>query len=422
MKQTLVTILSALIGLLPWEHKSSVVYTPAQLSEAGTPDPLLAFDPATRVPFDNSPILFRDDYQWSFQNTGEGSNLYNSDGEILPGFEELGGTASSRIVDAWSVQAHASDVTVALIDFDFDIYHEDLAERFVPGVRIEDGIETPLIIPLSNDPHGTQAAGIVGAVGNNGIGISGVCRDGVKLLPIAPKLHSDFALAIRYAVDNGARVINFPIASAQGPLASWRSAIEYAQGAGVLIVCAAANPPWPTADWPADWAPELDNIILVGGHTRRGEVYASGGYQTSLIHLLAPARVIVTTWPGNEYRYTGGTSFAVAHVSGVLALNYQRNPSEGYQKAKRRLLASVDKRSGYAGQCVTGGALDARAALDWSEILWQLPPGSVKIESTDSLNEPRVWTEVETVQGPTIYFLTVDKDVSNRFYRYTILP
>lgn len=389
----------------------------------GVPDPLLTYNEgANRVPYDNNPGLTRDDYQWSFQNTGQPSRLFDAQGNPIAEFAEPGGFVSSRIVEAWKIQSQANDITVALIDFDFDIYHEDLQGRFLPGVRIEDGIETPLILPASNNPHGTQSAGIVGAVGGNGIGISGICRDGVKLLPIAPTLHSDFALAIRYAVDSGAKIINFPIASAQGPLASWHDAIEYARTAGVLVVCAAANPPWPTADWPADWSTELDNIVLVGGHNRIAQPYASGGYQTSLIHLLAPARIIVTTWPGNEYRYTGGTSFAAAHVSGVLALNYQKHPDEDYQKAKRRLMATVDKRPGYAGQCISEGALDAAAALDWIEILWHLPEGMVRVESTDSLNDPRVWTLEALIQGPKEFSITVDKAKAQRYFRYTVEP
>lgn len=376
-----------------------------------TPSLLYYNGGTNHVPYEFDPSLWRNEFQWPFFNSGEQTHVFDSGGNQLPIYDEPPGSASSRIVEAWTRQSHARDIVVALIDFDFDIYHDSLGDRFIPGVRIVQGIESPLAGMLTaRDAHGTLGAGVIGG---NGTGVSGICRDGVKLLPICPVLHSDFALAIRYAVDHGARIINFPFASAQGPLESWRSAIEYARAAGVLVVCSAANPPWPSQEWPADWVPELDNIVLVGGFTRAGAQYASGGYQdsTGLIHVLAPARLIVTTYPGNEYRYSGGTTLAAAFVSGSLALNYQQHPTEDYRKAKRRLIATADERR-----------LDTTAMLDWKELLFTLPAGRWFVESSFSLLDPTAWIPLTEFIGPGELSITVDTEVPGRYFRATLIP
>lgn len=327
-------------------------------------EPLLRYNEGrNRVPYDLDPSLWREEFQWPFYNTGEATHVRDATGGVLSQYDEPTGTASAEILTAWGYQRHAKDITVALIDLDFDVTHPDLAGRFLPGVRITQGNVIPLTKALTvRDAHGTLGAGIVGATGDNEHGISGVCRDGVRLLPIAPVTWADFARAIRYAADSGARIINLPFGTSVAR-PDWREAIGYARSRGVLIVCAAANPPWPTTDYPCDWVDEFDNLLLVGGHTRAGTAYASGGYQEAFIHLLAPARLIVSTYPGGEFRYTSGCSFAAPFVSGAAALCMQRFSHENYLQTKRRLMQTVTKLPGYSGRCRSNGALNVYSAL-----------------------------------------------------------
>jgi cell wall-associated protease len=100
--------------------------------------------------------------------------------------------------------------------------------------------------PLSSSKHGTHVSGLIGAQRNNGIGVDGVA-DNVKIMmlrvvPDGDEYDKDIALAIRYAVDNGAKVINMSFGKYFSPEKRWvDSAVKYAEQHDVLIVHASGN-------------------------------------------------------------------------------------------------------------------------------------------------------------------------------------
>lgn len=183
--------------------------------------------------------------------------------------------------------------------------------------------------------HGTHVAGIIAAQRNNGIGMNGVA-DHVKIMsvrtvPDGDEYDKDVALAIRYAVDNGAKVINGSFGKYFSPHKEWVwDAIKYAASKDVLIVKAAGNESLDLDEdnvYPNDNennSEEIaDNFLTVGAlnYTYGSELIASfSNYGKNNVDVFAPGVKIYATTPNNEYEYLQGTSMAAPEVAGVAAL------------------------------------------------------------------------------------------------------
>lgn len=182
--------------------------------------------------------------------------------------------------------------------------------------------------------HGTHVGGVIAAARNNGIGIDGVAN-GVRLMPVravpnGDERDKDVANAIRYAVNNGADVINMSFGKAYSPHKKVvDSAVQYADSMNVLMVHAAGND--------GENVDSTDNYPTRnyhdGGHARLWiEVGASSwkegsnlaapfsNYGNETVDVFAPGRAIYSTVPENEYDHNDGTSMAAPMVSGVAAL------------------------------------------------------------------------------------------------------
>lgn len=290
---------------------------------------------------------------------------------------------------AWELSTGREEVVVAVLDTGADLTHPDIAPRLWrnPGEIPGDGVDNDAngcvddvvgcrfvdvtasnafacgytssartgnvaddngTITSASHSHGTLVTGIVGAAGNNGIGVTGVAWNVrlmvVKVLDCGGPSGSNptgsmfnVAQGIEYAVRMGARVINLSLASAPGdPTAdtpALRAAIELAQQRGVIVVAAAGN--WgstsnPSPGYPAAYT-QYPNVIAVGAMDT-----ASGGWATysawgPAIDIAAPgdslASTVRTDLGGSQpYRVVDrGTSFATPVVSGTLALLISRN-------------------------------------------------------------------------------------------------
>ena len=183
--------------------------------------------------------------------------------------------------------------------------------------------------------HGTHVAGIIGAVRNNKLGMDGIA-DNVKLMmiravPDGDEHDKDIALAIRYAVDNGAKIVNMSFGKDFSPEKEWvDDAVKYAQEKGVLLVHAAGNDAknidssdnFPNAMLKASGA-RADNWITVGasGDEATGSITASfSNYGKDQVDVFAPGVKIYSTIPGgNTYGNAQGTSMASPVVAGTAA-------------------------------------------------------------------------------------------------------
>lgn len=189
--------------------------------------------------------------------------------------------------------------------------------------------------------HGTHVSGIIGAARNNGVGMDGIA-DNVKIMtvravPDGDEHDKDIALAIRYAADNGAKVINMSFGKGFSPEKKWvDDAVKYAESKGVLLVHAAGNSQrnldttynFPTAVF--EEGTRAPNWITVGasGDPKAGGLTASfSNYGKKEVDVFAPGVKIYSTVPGgNTYQNLQGTSFASPVVAGLAAFIMQYYP------------------------------------------------------------------------------------------------
>lgn len=184
--------------------------------------------------------------------------------------------------------------------------------------------------------HGTHVSGIIAAVRNNGIGIDGVADNvrimAVKVVPEGDERDKDVALGIRYAVDNGAQIINMSFGKGFSPHKDWvDDAIRYAEKKGVLLIHAAGNDGNNNDvvdNFPNPFFADnkvAGNFITVGASgsgKQPSQIVASfSNYGKKGVDLFAPGVQIYSTVPGgNKYSSASGTSMAAPVVAGVAAL------------------------------------------------------------------------------------------------------
>lgn len=205
------------------------------------------------------------------------------------------------------------------------------------------------------ETHGTHVTGIVAAVRNNGIGMNGVTNNvkimAIRAVPDGDEYDKDVALAIRYAVDNGAKVINMSFGKSYSPQKEWvYDAIKYAASKDVLLVHAAGNDaknidkednfPNDSDDKMTEFA---DNLITIGASTRQFNenlVANFSNYGKKNVDLFAPGLEIYSTIPNNKYESIQGTSMAAPQVAGVAALVRSYYPKLSAKEVKQILMNS----------------------------------------------------------------------------------
>lgn len=301
----------------------------------------------------------------------------------LNNYGQNGGTAHADIAapEAWDVLTSASNIVVAVLDSGIRATHEDLASNM--WVNPYDGGHGFNAFTGTNDPsddggsHGTMVAGILGAVGNNGKGVTGVAwrvqMMACKCLNNGTGSDSTVIACIDYARTNGAKIIN---ASFDSPAASLAlsNAIVAARDAGIIMVASAGNNGYNvevTPSYPTCYG--IDNIVSVTATTRNDILWSLSNYGATHVDLAAPGDQLYTTYAASDSYYyppsglginIAGTSFAAPCVSGALALMLTKYPTENYQQIIQRLLNATDPLPSLAGKCVTGGRLNLKKALN----------------------------------------------------------
>jgi subtilisin family serine protease len=295
---------------------------------------------ATVLP--NDPY-FTNGSQWHLHNAGQS-----------------GGRADADIdaPEAWDITNSASNIIVAVIDTGVRYTHEDLAENIwtnsgeIPGNGIDDDnngviddIHGFTVFPGDvDDPngHGTHVAGILGGVGNNGVGISGVAwRVQImicKFLNAAGRGYdSDAVRCINYARTNGAQILNCSWGSEQFS-SVLAVAIGSLRSAGIVVAAAAGNDGPYVSSFPA--ALGFDNVVSVGATTRSDERASFSGFG----RIFAPGTDIWSTYSHNDYPYAvkSGTSMAAPCIAGALAILRSWFPLEPYTNIIERLVASSE--------------------------------------------------------------------------------
>ncbi|MGC9669557.1 S8 family serine peptidase [Planosporangium sp. 12N6] len=231
--------------------------------------------------------------------------------------------------------------------------------------------------PADSNDHGTHVAGTIAAIPNNGQGTAGLAPGAtimsVKVSANGSMWMSDVARGIRYAADNGAKVVNASLGTTPGavPRSGVRDledAIVYAGSKGVIVVAAAGNDATNTdtaPQWPADLP--LDNIVSVGASTAADQVAGFSNYGATSVDLFAPGHYIISTVPGG-YAAMQGTSMASPHVAAAAALVMSADPGLAPAAVRQRLMDTADPVPAYQGKSITGARLNADRALAASGI------------------------------------------------------
>jgi subtilisin family serine protease len=222
--------------------------------------------------------------------------------------------------------------------------------------------------PMDGYGHGTHLAGTIGAVGNNGTGVAGINWN-IQLMPV--KFLNDsgygsiaqFIAGLNYAVAHGAKISNNSWDGAPYSQDLY-DAIANARAHGQIFVAAAGNAASNldnSPSYPASFA--LDNIVTVAATDQNDKLASFSNYGPHSVELAAPGVNILSTNPGKSYGLRTGTSMAVPHVVGVLALVWTLRPEWNYLQVINQVLSTVDKLPALTGKLVTGGRLDAFAAV-----------------------------------------------------------
>ncbi len=265
------------------------------------------------------------------------------------------------------------------------------APRTAGGVPVPRGGRGNRDVTGPDASHGTHVAGIIGATRATGQQVQGIAPSvsimSLRAVPDGDERDPDIAAAIRYAVDNGAQIINMSFGKDYSPnKADVDAAVAYAELKGVLLVHAAGNdgenletePSFPSARMLS--GPTAANWLEVGASSWKGMASLAAGfsnYGQTRVDLFAPGVDILSTLPGGSVGRESGTSMASPVVSGVAALLMAYFPELRAVDVKRILLESVrklpdvevvvpgdnSKRVKFGTLSRTGGVVDAYAAV-----------------------------------------------------------
>ncbi len=358
-------------------EKALAAFRRSGLVEYAEPDFLL------RPLFSPNDFHYQNRDQWNLHNTG----IY-------------GGVVGADVMAeaAWDIQREAPNIIVAIVDTGIRYTHEDLApnmwvnpgengldswgrDKRTNGVDDDgngyvDDVHGANVLTGSGNPnddwgHGTHVAGIVGAVGNNSVGIAGIAWR-VKLMAVkfidadGNYSVSDAITALDYARRNGARIVTASWGNYAFNSTAFRDAMAALRAAGIIVTAAAGNDNNNndlTPLYPASYT--FDNIVAVAATNRLDERAGYSNYGATSVHLGAPGSPVFSTWADTDrgYRYYEGTSMAAPHVAGACALLWTRFPSETHQQILQRVLSTVDPLSSLNGRTRTNGRLNVAAAL-----------------------------------------------------------
>jgi len=208
------------------------------------------------------------------------------------------------------------------------------------------------------DYHGTHVAGIILASRNNDLGINGVAHNAklmtLRAVPDGDERDKDIALAIRYAVDHGAKVINMSFGKSFSPNRNWVfDAIKYAAEHDVLMVHASGNDGKNidiSDNWPNDSEDKVieiaDNVITVGAlspSTNESLPAGFSNYGKLNVDVFAPGVQIYSTLPNSKYGNLGGTSMAAPEVAGIAVLVRSYYPELTASQVKHIIMKSGTK-------------------------------------------------------------------------------
>ena len=270
--------------------------------------------------------------------------------------------------EAWDLSTGSSAVKVGVVDNGCDYTHPDLAANFRAGDYGYDFVggdadPRPDNGQISEAFHGTHVSGIIAAVIDNSIGVAGWAQ--AQLLAVrvlndsGSGMTSDLASGIRWAADNGCRVINMSLTASAAPT-DVIEACSYAVSLGCLLFAASGNDSAATIGYPA----ALSTVVAVGATDQNSHLawYSNWGPEQEVV---APGSNVVSTAPSNTYVEASGTSMATPEVTGVAALMFGADAGLTAARVRSFLAASAIDMGASGRDAFYGyGMVNGRRALD----------------------------------------------------------
>lgn len=324
-------------------------------------------------------------YQWNMHNTGTAFNSWQP-------------TAGADVnaPEAWYVNTGDPSFAIAVIDGGVEYWRDRIDDNIWtnPGEVAGNGIDDDgngYVDDIhgwdfsagDNDPddesgHGTHVAGIIGAEENEGGGVVGMMWQ-CKIMSLrcfdanGSGYMSNAALAVQYAVQKGAKVSNNSYGyGTSSIIQSLYDAIQAAGNAGHIFVAAAGNNAQNIDSKNGRYYPagfDLPNIISVAATTMNDQRASFSNYGKTSVDIGAPGDTILSLYlldwggPGYTQRWLSGTSMAAPHVAGVVGLVWAENPTWTWTQVKNQIMSTARPIAGLANVTVTGGVVDAGAAL-----------------------------------------------------------
>jgi len=320
--------------------------------------------------------------------------LFDTNDPVYMQQYSLNGEFGSRVSQAWNTTTGSKKAVVALIDTGVDLTHPDLAANIWTNSKekrgnnrdddgsgcVDDMNGCDLVnkdgTPQDDNGHGTHVAGIVAAIGNNGLGVAGVAW-GSRILSVKAldAQGSGFTSTIAKAIDyittlkeKGAPIvaINLSLGGGSYSNAIYR-AVERARNHDILIIAAAGNE---TSNndviplYPANL--KLESVMSVAASDAVGNLASYSNYGVGTVHIAAPGSQIWSTGLqslGYQYRTSSGTSMASPLVAGVISLISAANPGLTMLQARSVLLSTGRSLESLSGSVITGAMVDANAAV-----------------------------------------------------------
>ncbi len=324
-------------------------------------------------------------FQWALENDGTSLQTVTAIEQVDDADLDVASTLE---------RADGSGVVVAVIDSGVDFAHGDLTNSAwsnlgeVCGNGTDDdgngyvddctgwdfANNDPAPFNEGADSHGTHVSGIITA-NRDGRGIAGIAPDvRVMDLNVAKRTTSGDSItgasvtaAIRYAVDNGADIINLSLGSQPGTsaasVAPMGAAIDYAASNGVVVVVAAGNHGIDLASLPVYPASfNRPNMIVVGASSPSDTRASFSNYGAGIVDVYAPGELILSTVPGDDFRFMSGTSQASPAVAATVALVMQTVPEATVAEVIDTVVSSVDRSDGLSTS-VSSGRVNTASAI-----------------------------------------------------------
>nr|WP_238710293.1 S8 family peptidase [Oceanipulchritudo coccoides] len=364
-----------------------------------------------------------------------------------PRFPEQWALEQIRAPDGWDLTTGSDEVIVAVLDTGLHDSHEDFFDGIasnlwsnpedpIDGIDNDDNgfVDDAYGWDFVNETgtsmedthgHGTMVSGLLGARGNNGIGVSGVAWN-MKILPMragAVSLpNSVLAQAMDYVTD--LRLRGYPIVATSNSYGyypyekpspeEWSAtevlgqAIERARQAGIMVITASGNggqnndSQYVRHFFPSDAIQH--NVISVNALEQSGALWRGSNYGIESVDIAAPGLGVLTTYNDGGYRLYSGTSMAAPHVSGAAALLASLKPDLNTSWMRALILGTAAPHPSLDGKLTTGGSLDVAALLNlaslaldeaWKQLYWTEEELAAMTFSWDDNADSDAWSNLE---------------------------